>query len=272
MPTKDIIKNKIEQITAVHSGLLHAKSIKPSPAINAHFSSLVDIVQNSNSSISQKILHNPKIKKIKNELRSISARGEYELERAWADVLVSSKHIWKDLEQFPYIENYKSLTDYEMHDIDSCITHQKKHRILFVGSGPLPLSSIYMAKKHNLLVDNVEIDSYAYSVSRNIIHKLKLDSLINSIHSDILQIKDFSKYNLIFVAALAGTDEKEKMSIIRHIKRYSKKGTHIVLRSVTDLGNLLYPKITSAHLKGLQLIKHGAVYNGVINNIIITKT
>ncbi len=61
------------------------------------------------------------------------------------------------------------------------------------------------------------------------------------------------------------------MSIIRHIKRYSTKGTHIILRSVADLGNLLYPKITQTHLKGLKLIKHGAVHSGVINNIIITK-
>ncbi|MFM2383432.1 MAG: hypothetical protein RIQ72_4 [Candidatus Parcubacteria bacterium] len=272
MPTKDIIKTRIEQITAVHSGLSHAKSIKPTPVINAHFSSLVDIVQNSDSVISNKILNNPKIKKIKKELRSISAQGEYELERAWADVLVHSKDIWRDIEQFPYIENYKSLTDFEMSDIDSCIAHNKKHRVLFIGSGPLPLSSIYMAKKHNLLIDNVEIDSYAHSLSQKIIHKLKLDSHINNIHSDILDIKDFSKYNLIFVAALAGADEKEKMSIIRHIKRYSAKGTHIILRSVVDLGNLLYPKITPAHLKGLQLINYGVVHSGVINNIIITKT
>ncbi len=208
MPTKDIIKTRIEQITAVHSGLSHAKSIKPTPVINAHFSSLVDIVQNSDSVISNKILNNPKIKKIKKELRSISAQGEYELERAWADVLVHSKDIWRDIEQFPYIENYKSMTDYEMNDINSCIAHDKTHRVLFIGSGPLPLSSIYMAKKHNLLVDNVEIDSYAHSISRKIIHKLKLDSHINSIHSDILNIKDFSKYNLIYVAALAGADEK----------------------------------------------------------------
>ncbi len=251
MPTKDIIKTRIEQITAVHSGLSHAKSIKPTPVINAHFSSLVDIVQNSDSFISNKILNNPKIKKIIKELRSISARGEYELERAWANVLVHSKNIWKD--------------------IDSCIAHDKKHRVLFIGSGPLPLSSIYMAKKYNLMIDNVEIDSHAYSVSRKIIYKLKLDSHINSIHSDILDIKDFSKYNLIFVAALAGTDEKEKKSVIRHIKRYSTKGTHIILRSVVDLGNLLYPKITQTHLKGLQLIKYGDTHHGVINNIIITK-
>lgn len=271
MPTKDIIKTRIEQITAVHSGLSHAKSIKPTPVINAHFSSLVDIVQNSDSVISNKILNNPKIKKIIKELRSISARGEYELERAWANVLVHSKNIWKDIEQFPYIENYKSMTDYEMKDIDSCIAHDTKHRVLFIGSGPLPLSSIYMAKKYNLMIDNVEIDSHAYSVSRKIIYKLKLDSHINSIHSDILDIKDFSKYNLIFVAALAGTDEKEKKSVIRHIKRYSTKGTHIILRSVVDLGNLLYPKITQTHLKGLQLIKYGDTHHGVINNIIITK-
>ena len=84
-------------------------------------------------------------------------------------------------------------------------------------------------------------------------------------------MSDFSEYDSVFIAALVGKDEKEKGKIIDHVVANTKKHTHIIMRSVNNLGSLLYPQITLSHLKNIQVIHTSQSPKDIINNIIIGK-
>lgn len=269
--TKEILQEKIHDIVSIHGELSSARDLVPSTIINTNFSKLVSIVDTTPADSSKEILSDRKIAAIQHNLRKLSSQGESELERFWAEQIIKSNHAQATLVRFPYFENYERMTDFEVAGMKSCDFHDS-YKVLFVGSGPLPLSSIMMAGKHGFSVDNLDIDEKACQLSRDLIKELNLSEKVRVIHKNIFDITNFSQYKGIFIAALAGRNESEKIGIIEHVARHAEKGTHIVLRSVSDLGTLLYPEITADHLKSIDVVKKYERPKGVINNIIVGKT
>ncbi len=269
--TKEILQRKIRDITSIHGELLSARDLIPSSVINTSFEKLVGIVDTTPADSSKEILSDGKIAAIQQSLRRLSSQGESELERFWAERILESDHTQTTLMRFPYFKNYERMTDFEVDGMMSCDLHEN-HKILFVGSGPLPLSSIMMAQKYGFSVDNLDVDKKACELASGIIERLNLSEKLKVIHKDILDITDFSRYESVFIAALVGRDEAEKIRIIDHVAHYAEKGIHIVLRSVSDLGTLLYPEITAEHLKSIDVVKRCERPKGVINNIIVGKT
>lgn len=269
--TKEILQEKINNIVSIYGELSSARDLVPSPIVNVNFSKLVSIVDATPAHLSKEILSDSKIEGIRQKLRKLSSQGESELERLWAKRILSSDRVYATLTRFPYFENYERMTDFEVEGMKSCDLHDS-HKILFVGSGPLPLSSIMMAGKHGFDVDNIDIDKKACDLSSKLIKVFNLSEKVKVLHKNIFDIIDFSEYKSIFIAALAGKDEAEKIRIINHVALYAEKGTHIILRSVADLGTLLYPEITADHLKSIDVVKKYNRPKGVINNIIVGKT
>jgi nicotianamine synthase len=269
--TKEILQGKIHDIVSIHGELSSARDLVPSPIINTSFSKLVSIVDTTPADSSKEILSDGKIAAIQQSLRRLSSQGESELERFWTERILASNHVHATLIQFPYFENYERMTNFEVEGMKSCNLHDS-HKLLFVGSGPLPLSSIIMAGKHGYYIDNLEIDKKACDLSIELIKALNLSEKVKVIHKNIFDITDFSEYKSVFIAALAGKDETEKKRIIEHVVYYAEKGTHIVLRNASDLGTLLYPEITVDHLKNIDVVKKYDRPNGVINSIIVGKT
>jgi len=270
--TKKVLQEKtIRDIISIHGELSSAKNLTPSPLINGEFSKLVHIVNVTTSHSSREILGNAKIASILKDIRTLSSKGESELELFWAKKVLASDIPEAILAQFPYYENYEKMTEFEVRGMRSCDLH-KNHKILFVGSGPLPLSSIMMARQHGFSVDNLDIDSNAVDVSRKIISAIGLSENVKVVKGNIFSMKDFVKYKGIFIAALVGKDEAEKIKIVSHISNQSEKGTHVILRSVSDLGTLLYPNIRVDTLKGINVLKKYDRPKGIINNIIVGKT
>ena len=269
--TKEIVKIKTNEIISIYGELSTTKNLKPSRAVNDNFSKLVDIVDNTPTDISEKILGEERINVLRSKIRELSSTGEYELETFWSENILQSNDTRTSISKFPYIKNYEVLVSNEVQALTSCGIHTH-HRILFVGSGPLPLSSMIMVEKYGFLVDNVDVDISACEVSRKIVEKLGLSSTVQIINKDILEIKDFSSYDAVFVAALVGKDGEEKTKIVDHIAQHARKGTHVILRSVTDLGVLLYPEVKFEHLKSMEAVKIYDKQPGVINNLIIGRT
>jgi len=269
--TERVLQKKIHDIVSIHRELSSAKDLVPSPIINTSFSKLVTIVDTTPADSSKEILSDSKITAIQENLRQLSSEGESELEYFWAEKILTSNRAQTTLFQFPYFENYEKMIDFEIQGIKMSKLG-KKHKVLFVGSGSLPLSSIMMATKYGLSVDNLDIDTKACELSSNVIKILNLSDKVSVLHKNIFDIRDFSEYKSIFIAALAGRNEVEKIDIIEHVACHAKKGTHIILRSASDLGILLYPEITINHLKNIDVIKKCERPKGVINSIIIGKT
>lgn len=263
-------KEIIFDLISIHENFLRAKKLTPSPNINSSFSKLVTLVDATSKSNSKKILIDKKIHSLKKDFLRFSSQGESELEFFWAHKIIKSKNPHNTLLEFPYLKNYKDLVNFETEHLTKVGLYTKKS-ILFIGSGPLPLSPIFMAKKYNVSIDTIDIDKNACTISRKILNVLKINQKINIYNEDVFNITDFSNYDVIFVAALVGKTEKEKNSLIKHITKHATQNTYLILRSVSDLGALLYPEVSSKCLKNINVIKKTKRKKGIINNIIIGK-
>lgn len=265
-----ILQQKRDKILGIYEELSSAKSLKPSERINATFSELVAIVQDTHVDHSKDILDDKEIRLIQNDLRRMSARAESELELFWVKNALKSADVEKILKIFPYYLNYEKMTDLEIENMQLCNVH-RNHKALFVGSGPLPLSSIMMARKYGISIDNLDMDDEACTLSRELIERIGLSEKIGTVRGNILDMHDLTGYQTIFISALTGESEQDKARIINHVVERSEKGTHIVMRSVNDLGILLYPEITPLHLKDIEVIRKSKSPRDIINNIIIGK-
>jgi nicotianamine synthase len=264
------LQQKKTHILDIHRRLVSSRTLSPSTDINHTFSELVSIVKNTSARDAETLLKDISIAEVTQDLRAYSSQGESALEIYWAKKILASASPEDTLKAFPYYQNYELLTEYEVKELQACV-HHDMHRILFVGSGALPLSSILMRSHMNVSIDNLDIDKETCELSQTLISRLGLSDHINTIHGDVLAMYDFSSYDCVCIASLVGIHEGEKKNIIDHILTHVQPHTHIMLRDVEHLGALLYPPITPAHTAHMEIMSKAKKPQNVINNIIIAK-
>lgn len=198
-------------------------------------------------------------------LQKICSHAEYEMEKHWAKKIISDD---KSLADFPYYENYINLTRLEWNALSSCSDHTR-HAVLFVGSGPLPMTAIILAIKHKTKVTIIDNDLDAIKLSRKVIGKLGLRHMINILHADGNSFNGYEDFNVIFVAALAGTNPKQKKNIFKYISRKASKKCHVVARSSWGKRKLLYPPLPRSIYSLFKPIIEISPYNEIVNSVVI---
>lgn len=103
------------------------------------------------------------------ELQNICSLAEEKMEKYWAQKIIDSKNPRKTLSDFTYYVNYQKLTNLEYHLLLSQLSSLQK--VLFVGSGALPLTAILLAKQ-GIKATLVERDNEAYDLSSQLIKVL----------------------------------------------------------------------------------------------------
>jgi nicotianamine synthase len=100
------------------------------------------------------VLSHPDLTAILPSLRQICAQAESCLELHWAEHIIAGgphpEDVLSRLRSFPYYDNYEELTRLELCAILSA-TKLAPRRVAFIGSGPLPLTSLCLLKalKHD---------------------------------------------------------------------------------------------------------------------------
>lgn len=249
----------MKKLDKIYKKIIDIKDYNPSEEVNKIFSELVNYALNNNIKLSD-------FNKVE-QIQKICAKAEYYLELHWSNLI--SNDVCK-LEDFVYFDNYSKLTSLEWNTLSGC-THYKKHKVAFVGSGPLPITGIILAREYGLDVDMIDISSEAVTVSNKLISKLGLSKKINIIKSDATKFSDYNKYDVIYLAALAGTDNKTKKRIIKKINAGSKKGTHILLRSSFEGREILYKPVNKKDLKKFELVMEVRPYNDIVNSFLIIR-
>jgi nicotianamine synthase len=257
-----------KKILSLHSQLSGATSLKPSPEVNRLFTELVDLTVGSSASVAKALLADDEIKRIIPDLRSIGSTGEFHLESYWAGKILGSKHPAITLEEFPYYDNYLKLTELEFRSL-SLLGARAIKRILFVGSGPLPLSSILMARKYGLYASNLDNDADAVRQSTRLIKHLGLSDITKVELGEAQDYKEYGKFDAVFLASLVGLDPREKQSIISVIQQQLSPGGMLVLRSAHNLRTLLYPEVNVDDIEGLQPLVVIQPLNEVVNSVVI---
>lgn len=243
----------------IFNRILKLDTLKPSATTNDAFSDLVAYCSD-NKEVN---LKQSQIKK----LRELSSVAEYEMEVHWANKIVASKNGNKELEKFWYYKNYEQLVDLEYSNV-SCL-YKKIDNVLFIGGGPLPLTAIVLSRKYNLTCTILERDLSSHAISVKLIEKLQLSDKIKIINTDAESYSDYGKFDIIYLAAMVGQDEKAKSTIISLIHNKLQKGKVLLCRSSHGTRKLLYTPIAKKLLKEVNPVLEVRPYNSIINSFFI---
>lgn len=201
-------------------------------------------------------------------LQKICAHAEYELEMHWAKQIIDGV---EQLVDFPYYKNYKDLARLEWNAVASCSEHDH-HKVLFVGSGPLPMTAIMLALNHGVSSTLVDNDQAAVDISQALIKTLGLGHMITIVCADGNSFDRYQDFNVIFVAALAGQNVSQKISIFTHIKKAASEHCHVLARSSWGRRQLLYPPLPKKVWTLFKPLIEISPYNEIVNSVVIFKS
>jgi len=247
-------------MNSLYKSIVSLKSFYPSPKVNFLFGELVKCALSDND------LGLSPAQKAKIQLKCSNA--EYELEKHWAKRIISSKKPKQEIKNFPYYENYEKLTKLEWFSLLSCSTH-KKHNIVFIGGGPLPLTAIILAEKYKCKVTVLDVDDEACELSLKIVKKLGLCKNLEILKKDGASFENYKNYNAVIVAALAGLEFKSKEKILKKIKEDAKPKTHILARSSWGAREILYKPLDSNVYKIFKPVLEVYPVSDIINSVVI---
>ena len=153
---------------------------------------------------------------------------------------------WTHLHDFPYFDNYELLTAMELNAIKTVTPHIK--RVAFIGSGPLPLTSLCMLKQLRgsifscPKIMNIDCDPQAIEQSRTLCRLLGhraagMEFFCTKQAGDLSLIE----YDVVFLAALAGLTQADKEDLVMSTLARMREDAVIVIRSVWGMRGLLYP-------------------------------
>jgi nicotianamine synthase len=123
-------------------------------------------------------------------------------------------------------------------------TNAPPQNIAFIGSGPLPLTSLCMLDRYpSSTVHNIDRDATALATSQDLCSKLGYDGMTFSCEDITLDSSTtkWESFDVVFLAALVGCDTESKISVLASLGRKLKAGTLLVARSAKGLREVLYP-------------------------------
>jgi len=218
------IKSEFLKIAALLEDLSEDQIAKdPERIYRSHFEGLNQLVATEVlHGIVEKLLADemllPVIARI-SRLRRLTGLG---LEAQCAKSVVADSDPWARIRKFPYYDNYLALARMEV----TGAKLKPRDRIVFLGSGPLPLSLISLAKGYEIDGMGIEQDEQLAALSREVVRKLGLEHSISVLHGNhfSLPLKEYS--NLIMV----GADASPKDVIFAHLSQVLSPGQMISYR------------------------------------------
>jgi len=199
--------------------------------------------------------------------------------------------VYEALKRFPYHDNYEQLAWFELQALQTARKPKDPlpWKCAFLGSGPLPLSSLCLLEQLQHVggpqnqdesdIYNIDMDGDAIAQSTALIKKLGYRA--NGMHfihgcagSDEI---DLSPMDVINLAALVGETQAQKEEIIMSVARQMKTGAIMVVRSARGLRTCLYPEFdiqsdSCAEIREiLQPITEFHPLNHVVNSAIVLR-
>ncbi len=144
------------------------------------------------------------------------------LEIEHAHSILESRDPWEMLTNFTYISNYLKLSQTEFQGARL----KPGDSVVFLGSGPLPLTLIVLCHWHGLNGIGIEREPDRAELSRQVLKKLGLSDQIEIINGDQLTLPLKTRSELIMIAAQA----EPKKEIFNHLAKVLPAGTKLSYR------------------------------------------
>ncbi|WP_162605994.1 nicotianamine synthase family protein [Jiangella aurantiaca] len=252
----------------VYRELAGLDDLRPGPEVDGLFARLVGLVLTAPAETVPAVLNDVEIQELAPRLRALCGRGEGELELAWANRIVAGPVPRDELARFPYLGNYRQLSRMEIGILASALPRRARS-LAFVGSGPLPLSSLHLAGDLDVHVDNLDRDPVALAAGARVAAALGYDALCFR-EVDVLDA-DLSGYDVVVLAALVGETAEAKRRILGRLARTMRPGALLLVRSARGLRTLLYPLVEPTALDGFEILAEVHPVNDVINSAILAR-
>ncbi|KAA8545250.1 hypothetical protein F0562_020034 [Nyssa sinensis] len=263
----------VQKICEIYEKISRLESLKPSKDVNMLFTQLVlTCIPPSPIDVTKLC---KRVQEIRSKLIRLCGEAEGLLESHFSTILGSYDNPLHHLTIFPYYSNYLKLSLLEFTILTQHCTHVP-NRVAFVGSGPLPLTSVVLASYHLTTTSfhNYDIDPSANSMaSRLVSSDPDLSQRMFFHNTDILKVtNELKDYEVIFLAALVGMDKEEKVRVIDHLAKYMKPGGLLMLRSAHGARCFLYPVIDPSDLQGFEVLSVFHPTDEVINSVVIARS
>lgn len=262
----------IARIMQIHASICKLESLRPSKQVNSLFTQLVKLCILPSSIDIRNLTEDVQL--MRESLINLCGRAEGLLELEFSSFLANIPQPLHHLNLFPYYENYVKLAGLEYKILyENGVVQPKK--VAFVGSGPMPLTSIVMATHHMLSThfDNFDIDESANDAARRIVaSEAELERRMKFETYDIMEVREkLGEYDCIFLAALVGMNKEEKVKILGHVRKYMKSGGILLVRSAHGARGFLYPVVDEDDLLGFEVLSIFHPTNEVINSVVLVR-
>jgi len=268
LDNKDWYLKKILHFGSFIAGINEIEHLIPNPVANTLFGGLVLLVREFPKFPESQILRNRRIAQIRAQVIQNCGIAEYYLEAVYASRVIANE---VSLLDFPYFENYQLLMSFEAKSIQAYLgstVFGHTQKVAFIGSGPLPLSSIEIIRHlpKGSTVINYDLSAEAVSLGESVVATQNLSHLISFVHSSALEIQDLREMDIVYLAALAGGNRAEKRQITEHLYSIMKPFSLLVARSSVGLRSFIYEKLTQEDFGKFSGFRHFDPSNKVIIN------
>lgn len=124
----------------------------------------------------------------------------------------------------------------------TCMLPSPPSSFAFLGSGPLPLTSLCLADVlSQVRIHNVDYDAAAIAVSEGLCQKLGGRAGEMTFRCGDAGEQELAEFEVVYLAALVGRDGRDKNAILKEVVGRMRVGALLVVRSAHSLRGLLYP-------------------------------
>ncbi|NOQ34012.1 MAG: methyltransferase [Methanosarcinales archaeon] len=217
-----------EEIVAIHHSIKDFVDREiyqdPSGHLKAVFQQLDYLIALDVDNISAEgILSNSRFNSAFGAISTFRSQYTAELEAEQANSILKSRDPWNTLTDFTYLPNYIQLARTEYRGAGL----KPGNTVLFLGSGPLPLTLIVLCHQHGLNGIGIEQYPERAELSRQALEKLGLSNQIRIINGNHQTLPMEETPDLIMVAAQA----EPKNEIFDHLAGVLPAGTKISYRT-----------------------------------------
>uniref|UniRef100_A0A0E0LAH9 Nicotianamine synthase n=1 Tax=Oryza punctata TaxID=4537 RepID=A0A0E0LAH9_ORYPU len=263
----------VEKITGLHAAIAKLPSLSPTPAVRVLFADLVTTCLQASPVIDVSWL-GPDADKMRHELVRLCVDAEGKLEAHYSDVLAAFDNPLDHLAMFPSYGRYVNMSRVE-YGLLARHGARRPTRVAFVGSGPLPLSSILLAARHlpDTLFDNYDRCGAANDRARRLVGADGEVGARMAFHTaDVANLTgELAAYDVVFLAALVGADAAEKEKLVAHLGKHMAAGAVLAVRTAHGARAFLRPTVDPEAVRrgGFDVVAVHRAEGEAINSVIV---
>jgi hypothetical protein len=211
------------------------------------------------------VMGNVEVASLQKGLLAKLSEAEYQMELFDSRQLCNQPEFGlASLFQYKNWGNYESLVGEELKQLRKISRPEEiTSPIVFVGSGPLPLSALLLHLRWNVSVICLDIDPDACEAARFMMERINISDNVQVVQGDGAEF-DYADRQHVFIASLVTQKDK----VLEQIRR-SNPGALVAIRTAEGIRQLMYEAINEEAIAaaGWQLLgRTSPIENRVINS------